>query len=117
MILPLAQSLQFANSGLLLVERPLLRAREASPGPRLAVLVPETLPSIQPHVDVGLHVPSPKRGISETTSLCEILRTHVIAHLGHHPAIGWKHLKTNLCMETLENYAHVEPLKPHASII
>ena len=105
MILPLAQALQFANSGLLLVERPLLRAREASPGPRLAVLVPETLPSIQPHVDVGLHVPSPKRGISETTSLCEILRTHVMAHLGHHPAIGWKHLKTNPCMETLENHA------------
>ena len=69
------------------------------------MLVPKTLPSIQPHVDVGLHVPSPKRGISETILLCEILRTHVIAHLGHHPAIGWKHLKTNLCMETLENHA------------
>ena len=86
------------------------------PPSRLAVLVPKTLPSIQSHVDVGLHAPSTTCGISEITLSCEILKRvswliwdttqHAIAHLGHNPAIGWKHLKTNPCMETLENHAH-----------
>ena len=80
------------------------------------MLVPKTLPSIQSHVDVGLHAPSTTCGISEITLSCEILNhvswliwdttQHAIAHLGHNPAIGWKHLKTNPCMETLENHAH-----------